>query len=1051
MANGDGPSGPEDFVLRSGVRSGLKREFAFALRAQAALPVSLGRTRSGKSPSFQLAALSRDSKRPKKADTRASEAAGPPPEAVAPNPPPNLCQIEAEGPVVVDRVDEAKEEAPIVVNGQDEAMPDFNLSGIGSAVEKSAQIGVLDEAMVDGDSHQEKSGLSATSEGLPEPPVASSPPIEGAGAGSVIDDNGIETPIAIDDNDACKANGDRLENGCASEDPIVIDVQDGSKMDGMTMEKPMKKRFTRSSLKVTLQESSTANLPPTLDQARSVAEAPILVDDHGELEKSTRRFTRSALKVPPMEDGVSTVGSLMVINAHNGSKDGNSLSEKPARRFTRSAIKAKEKDSGAAETTTTSSGSVGSDDPKAEANGENGSLNSTLKKKMELKMSKKIALTKLPTNVRDLLATGLLEGLHVKYIASNGKQAVLQGVIKGNNILCSCSSCNGSKAVSAYQFELHAGSTKKHPSDFIFLENGKSLRDVLKACISAPLDMLEAAIQNAIGQAPPKEQITCQKCKELFHTSRTGKFALLCDSCLNSKQPPKTPSPSHGTASTMRSSRTGSLEDPSDSSSKNLLPNKKNSAGKLTRKDLGLHKLVFMNDILPQGTEVAYYVRGKRLLQGYIKETGIYCHCCNTVISPSQFEAHAGQASRRKPYNNIYTSNGVSLHELSVSLSKGRKLSASENDDLCGICADGGNLLLCDLCPRAFHKECVGLLSVPKGDWYCQYCQSLHQRERSVAHNDNAIAAGRVAGVDPIDQIFRRCIRIVSTPNNDIGGCALCRRHDFCKSGFGDRTVIICDQCEREYHVGCLKEHKMADLKELPEGEWLCTSDCSRIHTALQKLLLRGAQPIPLIDADVIRKKHDNNGFNRDANTDIRWRLLSGKTADAESRLLLSKAVAIFHESFDPIVDASTGRDLIPTMVYGRTVRDQDYGGIYCALLTVGSSVVSAGILRVLGSEIAELPLVATSREHQGQGYFQSLFSCIERLLASMKVKHFVLPAADEAESIWTKKFGFTKITSDELHKYLKGARTTVFQGTSTLHKPVTVPRVSSQETQGIR
>ncbi|KAG1359631.1 putative increased DNA methylation 1 [Cocos nucifera] len=1023
MANGDGPSGPEDYVLRSGVRSGLKREFAFALRAQSALPVSIGRTRSGKSPSLPLAASSRDSKRPKKADSKdpVSKAAGSPPESVAPNPPPDLCQIELEGPVVVDRVDEAKAESPVVVNGQDEVMPDCNLSGNGSAMEKSAQIGVLDEAKVDGDPHLEKSGLRATLEGLPEPLLSSSPPIEGAGAGagSVIDDNGTETPIAIDGNDACKANGDRLENGCASEDPIVIDVQDGSKMDGTMMEKPMKKRFTRSSLKVTLQEPSTATLPPTLDKARSVAETPILVDNHDGLDKSTRRFTRSALKAPPIEDGVSTVRSLMVINAHHGSNYGNSVSENPARRLTRSAIKAKEEDSGAAETTATSSGSVGSDDRKAEANGENGSLNSTLKKKMELKMSKKIALTKLPTNVRDLLATGLLEGLIVKYIASNGKRAALQGVIKGNNILCSCSLCNGSKAVSAYQFELHAGSTKKHPSDFIFLENGNSLRDVLKACTSAPLDMLEAAIQNAIGQAPSKEQIACQKCKGLFHTSRTGKFALLCDSCVNSKQPPKTPSPSHGTASTMR--------------------------------DVGLHKLVFMNDILPQGTEVGYYVRGKRLLQGYIKETGIYCHCCNTVVSPSQFEAHAGQASRRKPYNNIYTSNGVSLHELSVSLSKGRKLSASENDDLCSICADGGDLLLCDLCPRAFHKECVSLSSIPRGDWYCRYCLSLHQRERSVAHNDNAIAAGRVAGVDPIEQIFRRCIRIVSTPDNDIGSCALCRCHDFCKSGFGDRTVIICDQCEREYHVGCLKEHKMADLKELPEGEWFCTSDCSRIHTALQKLLICGAQPLPLLDVDVIRKKCDIKGFNMGANTDIRWQLLSGKTADAESRLLLSKAVAIFHESFDPIVDATTGRDLIPTMVYGRTVRDQDYGGIYCALLTVGSFVVSAGILRVLGSEIAELPLVATSREHQGQGYFQSLFSCIERLLVTLKVKHFVLPAADEAESIWTKKFGFTKITSDELHKYLNGARATVFQGTSTLHKPVTVPHVSSHETQGSR
>lgn len=33
----------------------------------------------------------------------------------------------------------------------------------------------------------------------------------------------------------------------------------------------------------------------------------------------------------------------------------------------------------------------------------------------------------------------------------------------------------------------------------------------------------------------------------------------------------------------------------------------------------------------------------------------------------------------------------------------------------------------------------------------------------------------------------------------------------------------------------------------------------------------------------------------------------------------------------------------------------------------------------------------------------------------SLKVKHFILPAADEAESIWTKRFGFSKITSEQV------------------------------------
>ncbi|KAL6988272.1 hypothetical protein U1Q18_014022 [Sarracenia purpurea var. burkii] len=345
---------------------------------------------------------------------------------------------------------------------------------------------------------------------------------------------------------------------------------------------------------------------------------------------------------------------------------------------------------------------------------------------------------------------------------------------------------------------------------------------------------------------------------------------------------------------TKKSSKTVLIPSSSRSTSQCISPQKK-SKWKITKKDLRMHKLVFEDGGLPDGTEVAYYNHGQKLLEGYKRGLGIVCRCCNSEISPSQFEVHAGWASRRKPYGYIYTSNGVSLHEFAISLLKGRTHPTRENDDLCTICADGGNLLLCDGCPRAFHTECASLSSIPRGKWFCKYCHNMFQREKFVEHNANALAAGRVSGVDPIEEITKRCIRIVKNPDDaEVIACVLCRGYNFRKSGFGPFTVIVCDQCEKEYHVCCLKKQKMADLKELPKGKWFCCINCRRIYSALQNLLIRGEEKIPDSLLDVIKRKCEDKVSD---SLDVRWRVLSGKITSSETRLLLSKSVAIFHVS----------------------------------------------------------------------------------------------------------------------------------------------------------
>ncbi|XP_057438222.1 increased DNA methylation 1 [Lotus japonicus] len=726
--------------------------------------------------------------------------------------------------------------------------------------------------------------------------------------------------------------------------------------------------------------------------------------------------------------------------------------------------------------------------------------------KMELKMSKKIVVSRKPTTVKELFDTGLLDGVSVVYMGGIKKTSGLRGVIRDGGILCSCSLCNGRRVIPPSQFEIHACKQYRRAAQYICLENGKSLLDLLGACKAAPLHTLETAVQNFVGSPAEEKYFTCKRCKGCFPSSCVERVGPICSSCVESKKseessknvvgkrvrsprpvplsnPSCTPDLSISSQSKghwkkrTKSSKRVSSSNSSKSASVPILPRKKiltkmkkrsmsvklkapkvssNSKclssqnkiqWKITKKDQRLHKLVFEEDGLPDGTEVAYYARGKRLLEGYKMGSGIVCRCCNTVVSPSQFEVHAGWASRKKPYAYIYTSNGVSLHEFAISLSKDRKYSAKDNDDLCVVCWDGGNLLLCDGCPRAFHKECASLSSIPRGDWYCQFCQNMFQREKFVAYNANAWAAGRVEGVDPINQITNRCIRIVKDIESELSGCALCRGVDFSKSGFGPRTIILCDQCEKEYHVGCLRDHKMAYLKELPKGNWLCCKDCTRIHSTLENVLVKGAERLPESLLDVIKQKQVEKGLDPINDNDVRWRLLNGKIASRETRPLLLEAVSIFHECFNPIVDAASGRDLIPAMVYGRNVRGQEFGGMYCALLVVNSSVVSAAMLRIFGSDVAELPLVATSNGNHGKGYFQTLFSCIERLLAFMNVKSLVLPAAEEAESIWTDKFGFSRMKPDELSDYRKNFNQMVtFKGTNMLHKLVPPCRIISNQ-----
>ncbi|GAA6086361.1 autoimmune regulator [Tachysurus ichikawai] len=53
-----------------------------------------------------------------------------------------------------------------------------------------------------------------------------------------------------------------------------------------------------------------------------------------------------------------------------------------------------------------------------------------------------------------------------------------------------------------------------------------------------------------------------------------------------------------------------------------------------------------------------------------------------------------------------------------------RLMDVEHNDDECAVCKDGGELICCDGCPRAFHLTCLvpPLTSIPSGSWRCGLC-----------------------------------------------------------------------------------------------------------------------------------------------------------------------------------------------------------------------------------------------------------------------------------------------------------------------------------------
>lgn len=60
----------------------------------------------------------------------------------------------------------------------------------------------------------------------------------------------------------------------------------------------------------------------------------------------------------------------------------------------------------------------------------------------------------------------------------------------------------------------------------------------------------------------------------------------------------------------------------------------------------------------------------------------------------------------------------------------------TDHQDYCEVCQQGGEIILCDTCPRAYHLVCLEpeLDKAPEGKWSCPHCVSSSRHFLQSSH-----------------------------------------------------------------------------------------------------------------------------------------------------------------------------------------------------------------------------------------------------------------------------------------------------------------------------
>ncbi|PWA66085.1 Chromodomain-helicase-DNA-binding protein Mi-2 isogeny [Artemisia annua] len=283
--------------------------------------------------------------------------------------------------------------------------------------------------------------------------------------------------------------------------------------------------------------------------------------------------------------------------------------------------------------------------------------------------------------------------------------------------------------------------------------------------------------------------------------------------------------------------------------------------------------------------------------------------------------------------------------------------------------------------------------------------------------------------------------------------------------------LVLCDKCPSSFHISCV------GLEEVPDEEWCCPMCCCKVcnqnryekhcgqstdgkilsceqceriwclerNEHLSKFCSPRCEEI-FMGLQMLSGKPVSVGKD-----DLTWTLLKYKKIECGNRdasyidelteihKKLKVVIKVMHESFDPLIEPLTRRDMVEDVIFCRwsKLKRLNFKGFYTVILEKDNELISAATVRVLGEKVAELPLVGTRVEYRRSGMGHILMNELEKNLMDLGIERLILPAASSSLHTWTTSFGFSIMTDADKLNFLDYTFLN-FQGTTMCHKLLT-------------